>query len=239
VAARELPDMSRLRDDRGMTLMEMLVAMVIGMIVCLAVFSLVDFTMRRSGEIGGRVSANQSGRVAMDLITRQLRSQVCLPSGTPPMFSRTGNITDDSNATFFVDLTSGSDPTKAPELHTLTYDAGTHRIVERDYTDTLPADVTQDPAYLGAPKTRTLISDVSAVAGTPVFKYFTFAGAQVPTPVTGDALATIASVQVTFRALPTRFNPKDPTPRGNVVFQNRVTVREVDPNVPDPEPECA
>lgn len=230
--------MSRLRDERGMTLMEMLVAMVIGLLVCLAVFSLVDFTMRRYGETSGRVDANQRGRVAMDLITRQLRSQVCLPSGTPPMFSRAGNPTDDADATFFVDLTSGADPTAAPQLHTLVYDAAKHAIIERDYTDKLPADVQQDPAYAGAPTTRTVLTDVVPVTGTPVFTYYTFAGATVPAPVTGDALGTIASVQVTYRALPGHYSAANPNPRGSVVFQNRVTVREVDPNVSDPEPEC-
>jgi prepilin-type N-terminal cleavage/methylation domain-containing protein len=230
--------MSRLRDDRGMTLMEMLVAMVIGLLVCLAVFGLVDFTMRRSGDIGGRVSANQRGRVAMDLITQQLRSQVCLPSGTPPMFSRTGNLTDDANATFFVDLTSDPDPTVAPQLHTIAYDNVAHSIMERDYSDKLPADVTLDPAYAGTPTTRTLLSDVAAVNGVPVFTYYRFDGTPVATPVAAADLGDIASVRITFRSLPTRFDPANPAPRGSVVFQNRVTVREVDPNVSDPQPEC-
>jgi hypothetical protein len=126
----------------------------------------------------------------------------------------------------------------APELHTLVYDNSAHTIVERDYTDKLPSDVNTDPAYSGTPKSKTLLTDVAAVAGTPVFTYYTFDGTQVAAPVTGDALGTIASVRVTFRTLPGKFNASNPTPRGSVVFQNRVTVREVDPNVPNPQPEC-
>ena len=34
--------------------------------------------MRRSGEVAARVDAVQRGRTAMDTMTRQLRSQVCL-----------------------------------------------------------------------------------------------------------------------------------------------------------------
>ena len=35
--------------------------------------------MRRTGEIGARVDTTQRARVAMDSMTRQLRSQVCVP----------------------------------------------------------------------------------------------------------------------------------------------------------------
>ena len=231
-----MPDVTRLRDERGMTLIEMLIAIVIGMIICLAAFSLIDFTVRRSGEITGRVDATQRGRLALDNITRQLRSQVCLPSGTAPMFSRAGNPTDDNDATFFVDLTNGSSTTQAPELHTLTFDATNRRIVESDYADTLPSDPTKDPAYKTLTRTRTLLSDVVQSGSTPVFTYYTFAGTPLTAPVTGAALGTIASIQVSFRALPSRAT--DPNTRGSVLFQDRVSVREVDPNSPDPEPEC-
>ena len=74
-------------------------------------------------------------------------------------------------------------------------------------------------------------------ASTPVFRYYTF-GSTTPmaSPVTGDALGTIAAVQVSFKALPSRAT--DPNTLGNVVFQDRITVREVDPNASNPEPDC-
>jgi type II secretory pathway component PulJ len=228
--------MSRLREERGMTLIEMLVALAIGMLICLAAFSLIDFTVRRSGEITGRVDATQRGRLALDNITRQLRSQVCLPNGTPPMFSRTGNVTDNSNATFFVDLSNGAIATQAPELHTLSFDAANRRIVESDYADTLPADPTKSPAYATVTRKRTLLSDVVQNGATPVFTYYTFGGTQLASPVPAADLDTIASIQVSFKALPTGIT--DPNTRGSVTFQDRVTVREVDPNSTDPEPDC-
>ena len=229
--------MSALRAERGMTLVETLIAMVIGVLISLAVFSLVDFTMRRSGEIAGRVDADQRGRLAMDAITRQLRSQVCQVSGTPPMYSRAGNTTDGANATFFVDLSDGSNATQAAEMHTLAFDSTKHQIVERDYTATQPTDPSVDPTYSATPaRTRTLLSDVYQVNATPVFQYYNFAGAQLAAPVTGANLGSIAAIQITFDAVPPRGRVGD---RGSVVFQDRISVREVDPNAADPEPECA
>ena len=70
---------NRLRQEDGFTLPELLITLVIGLTVALGALSLVDVTMRRSGEISARVEAVQSGRTAMDIMTRELRSQVCLP----------------------------------------------------------------------------------------------------------------------------------------------------------------
>ena len=69
--------MRRLRAEDGFTLPELLVTMAIALIVSLATFSLIEVVMKRSGDIGARVETTQRGRTAMDLITRQLRSQVC------------------------------------------------------------------------------------------------------------------------------------------------------------------
>ena len=61
-----------------MTLPEVLVTLTIATIITLATFSLVEVTMGRSGEVAARVDAVQRGRSAMDDMSRQLRSQVCL-----------------------------------------------------------------------------------------------------------------------------------------------------------------
>ena len=47
----------RLSSERGMTLPEVLVTIVIALVLSLAAFSLVDVTIRRTGEISARVDA--------------------------------------------------------------------------------------------------------------------------------------------------------------------------------------
>jgi type II secretory pathway pseudopilin PulG len=220
--------MRRLRAEDGMTLIEMLIAMVVAMIVSLAAFGLVDFTMHRAGEITGRVDASERGRIAMDMITRQLRSQVCQTSGTRPMAAAA-----DTTASFYVDFTDGSTG-RVPDLHTLSYVAptGTQRsgsIVERDYAGTAGKTVAQDPTYATVPfSTSTLATNVIPVDGVPVLRYFAYnSTTPLKTPVTGAAaLATIARVRVTFRAMPGR----DTSRTGSVVIQDDVVVRGLDPN---------
>jgi prepilin-type N-terminal cleavage/methylation domain-containing protein len=228
----------RLRAQDGFTLVEMLAAIAIAMVVSLAAFSLIDAVLRRTGETTGRVDATQRGRIAMDTVTRQLRSQVCLPSGTPSMFSRTGNLTDRDTATFFVDFSDGSQATKAPELHSIAFDAANARIVESDYVSADPATSLKDPAYPTTPtRVNTLATDVAAVdASTPVFRYYTFNGVQLNSPLSAADLKTVAQIKVAFRAMPPRGKPTD---RGTVVFQAQVFVRNVDPNAAIPNPVCA
>lgn len=71
----------RLRDERGMTLVELLAAMVIGGIVISAAIMLVVMSMRASVRVSDRVNAAAVGRSGMELITQRVRSQTCLFPG--------------------------------------------------------------------------------------------------------------------------------------------------------------
>ena len=79
----EVPGMSRrLRSEAGFSLPELLITLTIAGVIMLAAFALVEFVMKRTAEAEQRVEATQRGRIGMDMITRQLRSQVCLGAGT-------------------------------------------------------------------------------------------------------------------------------------------------------------
>ena len=100
--------MSRLRHESGVTLVELMVAMMIGTMTILAVYGVLDTSIKQSTQIAGRVNATQRGRIAMDTITRQLRSQVCYSSTVPALVSGT-----DTAVKFHVDLTDGSEADRA------------------------------------------------------------------------------------------------------------------------------
>jgi prepilin-type N-terminal cleavage/methylation domain-containing protein len=228
-------------DERGMTLVEMMIAMVIAMILSLAAFALIDFTMRRAGEVAGRVDADQRGRVALDQITRQLRSQVCQASGTLPMVATATNPSDANDASFYVDLTNDSDPTVAPQLHTLAYQgAPNYRIVETDWTATAPSNPRVNPTYSGTPMTRVLLTDVLPIGTTPVFSYYDALGNALTGTLSAATAGKVARIDVAFRATPSgAAKTGNADPRGSVDFQDRVTVRLVDPNADTPHPQCA
>ena len=69
---------ARLADERGFTLVELLAPIVVSTIVLFALFGLVDTATRRQSAANDRIDANDRGRVAMDAISTQLRSRVCI-----------------------------------------------------------------------------------------------------------------------------------------------------------------
>lgn len=106
-----------MRRSDGFTLIEVLVAASVGMIVFLAALALLGISFDSSYGVVQRTEAMQRGRLALDRITRELRSQVCPTAVTPSAI--TAGATDKS-VTLYVDLTDGSDPTSAVK-HTLTF----------------------------------------------------------------------------------------------------------------------
>lgn len=103
--------MTRIRSERGMTLTEALAAILIAMVVSLAAFALVEAVMKRTGETTSRVETTQRARQAMDNITRDLRSQVCVlrTDSTPTMTSPRSIYSAGPNTiTFFGDTADES-----------------------------------------------------------------------------------------------------------------------------------
>src|SRR5262245_26341607 len=92
----------RASDESGFTLIELLAGMMVGLIVLMAAFMLVDHATEASQAIANRQDAVQRGRIAMERVTRQLRSQVCLGEETEPITAGNAN-----SVTFFADLKIG------------------------------------------------------------------------------------------------------------------------------------
>jgi prepilin-type N-terminal cleavage/methylation domain-containing protein len=247
----------KLSDESGFTLPELLVTLVIALIVSFATFSLIEVAMRKAGDTEARVKAAQQGRMAMDTVVRQLRSQVCLNTATPtpPMSPPAGfgTVTNGDTAVFYTDFTDAGKPTTvAPELHVLTYDAATHRLIERDYTGTVTLNknvytYTYPTAASTPARSKILLDNVIPLAaGTPIFAYYTYSTATPPRPDSPLAApptgmlaadtARVARITVNFRALTTsNVNKLD----GSSVFQDEVYVRAADPNDEAPTPTCA
>lgn len=109
-------------DESGFTLIELLAAMAIGLLVLMAAFMVLDRATSVSKEIADRQDAVQRGRQAMELIVRDLRSQVCLGDETEPI-----TVAADDRVTFYAGLSDGSTPV---EQRTIRYDAASKTMVE-------------------------------------------------------------------------------------------------------------
>jgi prepilin-type N-terminal cleavage/methylation domain-containing protein len=229
-----------LRDESGFTLPELLTAIIIGLLIIFAAFDLLDTTLSVGSKVTKRVDATQRGRTALDRITRDLRSQVCLPGDTP-VDSLIG--ASDNSVDIYADLTDGSGA-RPPQRRTITFNPTARTLSESIYTPTgSPGSYT----FPSAPtSTQTLLTDVVQSATTPVFQFYPLDATPDdnvdPTAIDGSTaldaneLDTVVRIAVTFKALPTGGST---TSSGSAVLQDQVFRRAVDPNSSDPTPGCS
>jgi prepilin-type N-terminal cleavage/methylation domain-containing protein len=226
--------MDRLRSEGGFTLPELLTTLSIALIISMAAFALVDFTIKRTGEVAGRVEATQKGRGAMDTITQELRSQVCLNSTTPPL--ATAKPTE---VTFYTDLSNPED-NEAPEKHTLVYDPDARTLTDQTFAGTRAGSVITYPA---APDMQRVLAAnvVPESPGAPIFEYYAFDTAVPPRPsleltnaagLIASDLARTVRMQITFRVLPPNAEKDKTNVRGSVLLHDDVYVRAADPDDP-------
>jgi len=228
--------------ERGFTLMELVVAMSLGIIVLLAAFTVIDRAFISNKAIGDREDALQRGRIALELMTRQIRSMTCAGQYTPVV---KGTDDEVDFYAYMGDPTAGG--STLPQLHRLVYDPSAGTIGETDYPVT---DVTTSPPTVGASPslpTRTLIANVVPVSGTPVFTYFTYdpnaaqgSGGFTQLSAGSAGLSTadrarVVKISISFLTRPTGINLTDPH---STVFQDDVFWRTIDPETPNAQP-CA
>jgi prepilin-type N-terminal cleavage/methylation domain-containing protein len=229
-------------DESGFTLVELLAAMAIGLIVLMGGFLLLDRATSASTEIADRQDAVQRGRMAMELVTRQLRSQVCLGDETEPI-----TYGDDDQIVFYADLGAGSLSGDTVQQRRLSFVAvpGEAQIIQDifegsgTYPDltfsTLP---TESDVILS--KASRLVDDG---VERPFLRYYGFVQEdgepgeleQLPTPLSADDASRTVMIRVGFAALPDRVSPRDRDATG---METDVYVRLADPSKPTEGPRC-
>ena len=230
------------RSEDGFTLIELLVASLIGVVVLLAAFALLDTTVRGQHRVQERIDAVASGRQAMELLTRQLRSQICLGKDSPSVTEAT-----DTRTTFYASLApqgATASTRQVVQRRTLEFvpdgsAAGTGKIVETVLDSKQPLPY---PDWTGTPVTRTIVTGIAPVAGIPLFQYYKFDPVTAPnvvkltTPVSDTDRALLVRVEVTFDALPSGITAD--ASRVKMRLDSQVTVRTADPNDPTHSPKC-
>jgi prepilin-type N-terminal cleavage/methylation domain-containing protein len=223
---------SRLRDESGFTLTELLVALSAGLGVLFAVFGLLDTSTRLSASTVDRVETTSRGRLAMDLLTRQVRSQLCLGTDLPAM-----TAAGPTSMTFYGSLAPEASPLVV-QRRTLTYDAATKRLLETVWTG---AGVRPLITFDTPPKTSVIADGIVPDGATPIFEYYRF---QVPaaggtarpqlittTPLAADDRARPVQVGFNFVAVGRRSTTR-------MQMSSTVYVRTSSPTHPDSSPLC-
>jgi hypothetical protein len=227
--------LSRLRrEEGGFTLVELLVSCSIGTIVLLATFMMLDSSVVLTGKVTDRVDRTQRARVAMEDVTRKIRSQVCPSAGQASIISA-----DDYSLKFYSFL--GTRPF-VPDIREISWDTNTNSIVEKKWAGTGTAPAT---TWAATPTTRTLLTDVqpdylSGQSGPrgPVFKYYVGGSASaLTTPLSSTNATATSKIEISFLTYAQSKNLSGPTTKQ----QNEVFVRTADPNATSGSsaPECA
>jgi type II secretory pathway pseudopilin PulG len=223
----------RLRsDESGFTLPELLVAIPIGIIVLLATFFTLDSSIVLTGKVTDRVDRTQRSRVAMEDMTRKLRSQVCPAVGQPALINA-----DDYSVRFYSFL--GTRPF-VPDIREIAWDTNTNSIVERKWAG---SGASPNTTWAITPTTSTVLSDVKPTFVTgnsgprgPVFTYYTGNSATpLTTPLSSTDLAATSRLGISFMTYAQSRNFTGPA----ATLQNDVFVRTADPNAASVTPDCA
>jgi hypothetical protein len=176
--------MSRIdfRDQRGTTLIELMVATASGMVIMFAITTVIVVALHSSARVSARVDATQRGRIVISRIMEQLHSGCILPEIAPVQEKSTGTTLR------FVHQT-GSGVALTPIRSVITLSGGT--LTESDYKATagpLPAWTFETNAY----QERTLLTKVAPISpSSSIFSYYTYSNGTL-VQQTGELSATIA-----------------------------------------------
>ncbi len=185
-------------DERGMTLIELVVAMAAGMIVFAGITTMVAASLNQSTRVTRRVHATQEARMTVHRVVTELHS-ACVAAEVAP-------IQEGSSGTSlsFVYQT-GSAATLTPVLHKISLTGTTLSL------STYPSTSGSIPEWKfssTASSTSTLMTNVSAIsASEPIFTYYKYVNGLISsTPLTvplseANALAAV-QIDIALKVTP-------------------------------------
>jgi prepilin-type N-terminal cleavage/methylation domain-containing protein len=228
--------MERVRDERGFTLIEVVVSLFIGTIVILASYMVLDATGPLAKNAQDRVDAAQRGRQAMEIVGADLRSQVCLPGAVPPVVAGATS----TDLTFYSNL---GDEVNPPQRRRLFVQG--NALIEQMWQGTYSGAGTTLTVNWPATMTsqRTLLQPIAKVGTTPFFRYWGFDAnlpATINTPLDNVPLsaadaAKVVQVDVSFESQPSNATV---TSDLDSIYQQSIFFRTADPMDPGKGPKC-
>lgn len=198
-------------DDRGFTLVELMVSIAAFMVVLSTIFAMVQVSTHNQARVASRVATNQRARPVMTHVLNMLHS-ACVSPGVAPVLAGSSS----TSMTFISRSGAAVSPTPNKYITGLT----SGNLVESVY----PVTGGAPPSWTfstTASSTRTLLAGVNQGSigdppvTVPIFRYFAYAGGQLsptplPTPLsTADAARTV-HVTVAFAAAPGEGSVPDP-----------------------------
>lgn len=170
----------RLRDDRGFTLVELVVVMAAGMVVASALFTILDVTLRQTTRTLSRVDSTQRARNVLERIQNEMHS-ACVANRLSPILSTTKGPSSDTTVSFWSQYGNAVSP--VPVKRQISFDSTAGKLTESTYAWQSGIAPSQWIPSGTALKTETLLTNVAQVPGTPVFRYYEHKDPPNPNPL--------------------------------------------------------
>jgi len=181
-----------LSDERGITLIELLVGMVIGIVVLGGIVQMVTVTAKSSGRVSERVAADKAARPAFLRLMNELHSTCVMPQLAPVQAGST------SSSITFIQGT-GSAVTVTPNKRVVTFNKAARTLTDTAY----PATGGTAPAWTfsSTPSSVYKLSNVDQINGTvPIFSYYAIVNGQIsPTPLSTTPSLSAANAAKTVQ----------------------------------------
>jgi type II secretory pathway component PulJ len=232
---------ARLRQEEGFTVMEVLVATLVGFVVLAATMGLLESTVKLNTGVMGKTDGMQRGRLAMDKITQQLRSQVCLDLDNPAILLGATN----TSVSFYADFSS-ADGKVPPQKRTLTLDPAkrtiTAQIFKTAVLKPLPTSYPASPSAVDPVLENVGLAKDSAGADLPFLTYYAYQTVNghpeptqlLTTPLNKASAARVARIDINYSVRPTGAK----NDKQAISVSDQIVARHADPNLTVPDPAC-
>lgn len=189
-------------DDRGVSLIELIIVMALLSLVMTLVATVFISSLREGQTVSAKTTSTADARIAMEALSRDLRVAIS-PDGTSPAIS----TAEPRRVTYYAALGASSATTDPlPSLVDFGIDT-TARCLRRSITPAVLVGSTLTWPAAGTVSTCVARGDINATGG-PLFTYLPLATVLVPDPppfdstppggVVSSDLSKIASVQITL-----------------------------------------
>lgn len=228
-------------DERGMTLVELLVAMAIGGAVLAAALTMFLSGMGGAATVQDRSEAAQRARIGFDRVTTLIGAQVCngvTNAGAPV-------VAADQNSVRFTANLGGTDD--IPTGYELRYDSASQSLYEYEYPLTGSENVAGYRSWATAwTARRKLLERAVPESGTNVFRYYAATDATSGTytelspsgaALGADERARVLRVDLALRILPTRTQTLNDT-RGTLMKTESYVTSNIVAGSLDQGPRC-
>lgn len=189
--------LGKIRDEDGFSLVELLVAMMMGTVILLGTFAIVQAATRSSNRTTSRVVANQAARPVLSRIIDELHSSCISPDLAPILAG-----SSDSSISFIYSSDGGVTP--VPTKKTISLTSGTLNEASYAYSSGSVPTWTFNATPTNYQLQTNVGSGTIVGATVPLFQYFAYdntgavSSSALATPLSVSDAASVAAVTVTF-----------------------------------------